>query len=216
MTTDGILHPESDRLEAYVEGTLDDSDHAVVESHLVSCARCQVEVEEWKAMFSALAALPHFEPAPGFADRVMAGVFVHKPWTVRAAELIRRLIPSSTAGWMLATALLALPVVSAGGAVAWLLSKPTITPMGLWLFTRERMADGLMAIVIRVGTALMESNTVAWLRHSAGPLVADIGTAQLGAAAALFAALMLTSLWILYDNLFRTPTREEHYVMRCI
>src|SRR5690606_15160866 len=107
-----MLHPTPERLESYVEGALDDAERAVIESHLVTCARCQAEADEWKAVFAALSSLPRFAPSPGFADRVMAGVQVRQPWTVRVMDLLRRLVPSGTTGWLLATALLALPVVT--------------------------------------------------------------------------------------------------------
>lgn len=211
-----MLHPAPERLEAFVEGVLDDADRVVVESHLVTCARCQAEADEWKALFSVLSSLPRIEPSPGFADRVMAGVHVKQPWTVRAMDLLRRLIPSGTTGWLLATALLALPVLAAGGVMAWLLSRPTITPEGLWLFVRDRATDGLLSLAGRAGSAVLESSTTLWIWDSARRLATEVGTAELGAAAAAFAVMTVLASWILYDNLFRTSTRENHYVMHCI
>ncbi len=211
-----MLHPTPERLEAFVEGALADSDRVVLESHLVTCARCQVEVDEWKAVFAALASLPRIEPSPGFADRIMAGVRVRRPWLVRVVALLRRLVPTTTTGWMLTTALLALPVLVAGGAVTWLLSRPSITPEGLWLFVRGRVTDGVMSLAGRAGTAVLESSAALWLWESAKALIADVGAAELGAAAALFAMMTALSAWILYDNLFRTSRRENHYVMHCI
>ncbi len=211
-----MLHPTPERLESYVEGALDDAERAVIESHLVTCARCQAEADEWKAVFAALSSLPRFAPSPGFADRVMAGVQVRQPWTVRVMDLLRRLVPSGTTGWLLATALLALPVVTMGGLLAWLLSRPGITPETLWLFVRHRVSDGLMSLAGRAGAAVLESSTAQWVWDFAQRVFERVDTTQLGVAAAAFAVMTVVALWILYDNLFRTSSREKHYVMHCI
>jgi anti-sigma factor RsiW len=212
---DGMLHPTPDRLEAYVEGSLDDSDRAVLESHIVSCTRCQVEVDEWRAIFAALAALPAIEPSAGFVDRVMAEVHVHRPWMVRVADLLRRLVPTSPVGWLVTMTILSLPLLVGGSTLAWILSRPTITPTGLALFVRDRVGDALLSLSGRVLLMIMENDTALGLWTSAKSLLANVSAAKLGAAAAMFAVLMVVSLWVLYDNLFRTSTREEHYVMRC-
>lgn len=210
-----MLHPPAERLEAYVEGALDDADRVVVDSHLVSCVRCQNEVEDWRSVFTALASLPHLEPTAGFADRVMAGVLVRQTAASRLAELLRRVVPGGTAGWVLATVLLALPVLVAGGAMAWLLSRPAITPTGLMLFVRDRLTDGFLSLAGQAGSALLESSAAQWLVDATAPLLGGLSATELGAAAALFAVLMVVSLWILYDNLLRNPSRENYNVTYC-
>lgn len=216
MSTDGLQHPTPDLLESFVEGALDESDRVVIESHLVTCSRCQSEVDEWRALFTALSSLPRFAPSPGFADRVMAGVTVRVPWSVRVMAMLKRLIPSGTTGWLLATALLALPVVATGGLLAWLLSRPGITPETLWLFVRDRLTDGLMSLAGRASASVLESSTAQWVWEVAQRLLQEVDTTQLGVAAAVFAVMMVVALWILYDNLFRTASREKHHVMHCI
>jgi len=211
-----MLHPTPDLLESYVEGALDDSERVVIESHLVMCTRCQAEVDEWKALFTALSSLPRFAPSPGFADRVMAGVTVRRPLSVRVLELLRRLIPTGTAGWLLVTALLALPVVVTGGLLTWLLSRPGITPLTLWLFVRDRVSDGIMSLAGRASASLLENSTAQLLWEFFQRVIAGADSARLGVAAAMFAVLTVIALWILYDNLFRTSTREKHHVLHCI
>lgn len=210
-----MLHPTPDRLEAYVDGSLADADRAVLESHIVSCGRCEAEVEEWRALFAALSSLPHVEPTAGFADRVMAGVHVHQPWPARVAALLRRLVPTTTAGWALASAFLALPVLLAGGTTAWLLSRPWLTPQGLWLFARERAVDAVLSLAGRAGVAVLESDAALGVTTWARSLLTEVGARELGAAAALSATLIALSTWILYQNLFRTPTREKSYATYC-
>lgn len=211
-----MLHPTPDLLESYVEGALDDSERVVIESHLVMCTRCQAEVDEWKALFTALSSLPRFAPSPGFADRVMAGVMVKRPFSVRVLELLRRLIPTGTVGWLLVTAVLALPVVVTGGLLTWLLSRPGITPLTLWLFVRDRVSDGIMSLAGRASASLLENSTAQLVWEFFQRVVAGADSARLGAAAAMFAVMTVVALWILYDNLFRTSTREKHHVFHCI
>lgn len=210
-----MLHPASDRLEAYVEDSLDGSDRAVLESHLVSCIRCQSEVDELRALFAALGALPRLAPTPGFADRIMAGVQIRQPWTLRVAAWLRRWVPSGTTGWALVTAILSLPVLGAGGVTAWLLSQPRFTMHGLWMLVRDRTADAAMSLAARAGTAVIESNIALRLWEWASALPAGFGLGELGAAAALVATVTAGSAWILYQNLFRSSTREKTYGTYC-
>lgn len=201
------MHPTPDRFEAYVEGTLAAGDRAVLESHLVTCGRCQAEVEEWRALFTGLAALPRFAPAPGFMERVLAGVQVREPWAVRAAAWIRRLVPRTTRGWALAAAFLALPVITSAGALGWLLTRPMLTLQGLWLFTRDRVGDAVATLVGRSAGALVETPLTSWLVEAAARLQGT-GLSDLGAAAAVFGTMSVVSAWILYQYLLHTPTRK--------
>jgi len=206
------MHPESDRLEAYVEGGLPPAERAVLESHLGACARCQAEVEEWRALFGLLASLPRLAPAPGFADRVLAGVRVRRPWPARAAALLARLWPRGTRGWALAAAFLAFPVVLGGALAGWLLTRPGVTPWALWVFVRDRAGEALGALAARAASGVLESTLVLRAVQAVESLVTRAGVEALGAAAALFATLMLVSAWVLYQNLFRTPSRGAHHV----
>lgn len=210
--TESLLHPTSELLEAYVEGSLQDSERVVLESHLLSCSYCQAEVEEWKALFAGLAALPHFEPGPDFADRVLAGVRLRQPWTVRVAELLRRLVPKTTVGWALVAACVALPFLVFGGVLAWLFTWPSVTPRGLWLYARERLTDAVLSLVGQAGAAVFESEVARGVVQWGRAWVATVDPSAVGAGLALFATLTLVSAWVLYQNLFRTPARERRYV----
>lgn len=57
-----MTHPE-DLLADYVDGTLSDTERAVVDAHLDTCAACRQEVELATGAVSALASLPE-EPVP--------------------------------------------------------------------------------------------------------------------------------------------------------
>jgi anti-sigma factor RsiW len=202
-----MMHPAPERLEALVEGSLDPADQAVVESHVGACPRCEGEVEELRSLFAAFAALPQHEPAPGFAERVMAGVRVHTPWPARIAAFVERLFPKTTRGWALASAFLALPLLALGGAVAWVLQQPWATAQGLWLVAETR------------GTAAAQA---AWLwaaeRALASPLAVTVGELAraadvrgVGLVALAFGLVMSVSIWILWVNVVRTPSRKITY-----
>src|SRR5690606_27309414 len=130
-----MYHPAADRLEALVEGSLEPGDRVVLESHLIACPACQARVEEWRSRVAALDGLPQYEPAAGFADRVMTQVQVAprriwqqtwQQWAGRAGALVVRATPKTNYGWSLAVAMLALPVLLGGGIVTWLVTRSYI------------------------------------------------------------------------------------------
>jgi anti-sigma factor RsiW len=186
---------------------MSDADRAVLESHLVGCTQCAGEVEEWRALFSALAAMPHLDPTPGFADRVMAGVRVHHPWPARLAALVRRLVPATTMGWFLVTVLLSLPALTMGGAVTWLISRPWLSLDALWIFITFRVEAALFALAKRAGAMVIESQATLWVVDAVKQLLTWLGVPGIGAAAAIGAVLITLSIWTLYQNLFRDSKR---------
>lgn len=205
-----MLHPTPDRLEAYVEEALPDAERAVLESHLEGCGRCRTEVEEWRALFTALETLPAFEPASGFTERVMAQVRLPVPWWARLVAMVTQLAPRSTFGWVLVAGLVSVPALTAGGAVAWLLTRPAVSPQALWvLFTQGATqmagsgADWVLARLMGTDAAALALTAVAWMQEA--------GTHSMASAAALFATLTVTSAWILYTNLIRPDTRGRGY-----
>ncbi|MEX0907004.1 MAG: hypothetical protein WD054_01640 [Gemmatimonadota bacterium] len=217
-------HPTADRLEAFIEGVLEDCDRVVVASHIVGCARCQSEVEEWRSLFAALSSLPSLEPAVGFADRVMLRVRVaarphwHAAWwaaweqaAAHAAALAGRLTPKTTFGWGLVAALLALPVALGGGIVAWLVTRSYLTPQALWLYTRDGIVNGLQGVGSTAIAFVMRSELAAWTVARSVEFVDTAGMTGVGAIIAAAGVLTMLSIWILYRNLFRTPTRESDY-----
>lgn len=211
-------HPTTDRLEAYVEGLLDQSERVVMESHLLSCPGCQQEVDEWLGLFAALSDLPDLEPSPNFADRVMARVRIspRRAWQQQAARtnaMLTRVLPKTTFGWALATALLALPVLFGGGLTVWLLSKPNVTVLTLWTFLSSQVVDGVRAFGSSAISTIMQADVVAWLVARSADLFAAGGTAGVGAVAATAAVTTMLSVWVLYRNLVRTPSRDSNYAL---
>lgn len=209
-------HLTPDRIEAYLEDALAAGERAVVESHLVGCTRCQSAIDEWRTLFEALASLRRPAPAPGFAERVIAGVRTRRPWYVRALAWLDGLLPQTTTGWALATAMLAIPVLTFGGATAWLLSKPWITVQGLWVFATTRAGRALATLFDAGAEALLSSTAVTWLDQTGRGVLEGAGLSALGAGIAGFALLTAVSTWVLYRYLFRTTTRDNGYVSYCL
>lgn len=207
-----MQHPTTDSLEAYAEGAIGLGHRATIETHLLGCPRCDAVVEEWRSLFHALAALPRFAPAANFASRVMAQVRIPLPWYARAADMVARVLPSTTRGWAILAAVLALPILAGGTFMAWLLSKSYVTTHGLWVFVTDRLATAAYALLTGAMTFLMQTDVVAWLAKSAETLVQTGGLRGIGALAAGGAVLIVISVWVLYTNLFRTSDQESTYV----
>jgi hypothetical protein len=77
---------------------------APLKAHARQCAECQAELETARLVAGELDLLPHFSPAPLFADRVMQQVQVFEPWHVAVGDAVRRLVPQSTPARVLAAA----------------------------------------------------------------------------------------------------------------
>jgi anti-sigma factor RsiW len=217
---DPILHPASDRLQAFVEGVLDAADSAIVESHLQGCAACQSDAEQWRSLFSVLATLPRYAPAPNFASRVMARVKLPDPWYVRAAARVQAelqlLVPKTTRGWAVATACLGLPMLVFSALAAWLLSKPYITPQGMLTFAADKLESFATVNASGVYASMIQSNAALYFARALNSL----SNAGLGATGALFAAFTLgvgVSIWYLYQTLFNKSTTRGNrdYVSYC-
>ena len=216
MTGDPMLHPNSDRLQSYVEETLDAAERALLESHLLGCDTCRDEVEEWRSLFSVLTTLPQFSPSVHFADHVMASIKLPDPWYVRAlvkvGDRVQVLAPKTTRGWAFATAFLATPFVIFGALATWLLSKPYITPSNAFAFVMHRGAELLDSGAQAVLAYLLQTDVALFVARQFEALA----TAGLGTAGALLAGVAVAtagSAWILYQNLFRAQAhRNERYV----
>jgi anti-sigma factor RsiW len=63
-----------ERILAYVDGRLKDSERSETEKHLASCVACRVRVNEFRSVGELLDELPLVEPSPSFDVRVRARV----------------------------------------------------------------------------------------------------------------------------------------------
>jgi anti-sigma factor RsiW len=204
-------HPTSERLEAFVEGILDEGDRAVVASHLLACPRCEGEVEEWRSLFAVLRSLPSFVPEPGFATRVMAHVRIPAPWHARASGFFSRFIPRTTGGWAVAAALLAIPVLTGVSFMAWLLSKSYVTANGLWVFATGQFSSVAGRTARGLFDGLLETSVAAWVARGLDA-AQSAGVREVGVLAVGGALLTIVSAWVLYRYLFRPSNGNSNHV----
>lgn len=205
------FHPAPEEIEAFAADSLSAAERTALESHLAGCVECAAEVEEWRALFAGLAALPHLDPAPGLADRIMAEVRLHQPWHQRFVALLSRLIPTTTGGWFLATAFLALPLLVIGGTAAWLFSRPGISIENLRVVMGFQIEEAIASLIGRIALLLLENETALQILSGLHRTMISLGGRGIGIAALLGAATTTISVWIIYRNLFRGTPRGGSY-----
>lgn len=198
-----MSHPETERLQELAAGRLESAEAAVLESHLVGCVRCREELGEWRTLYARLGELEPLAPAADFGDRVMARVRVRVPLTVRLLALLDRLLPTSTRGWALAGAFMAVPALVYVGAFAWLASRPWFSTSWLLSIAQEGVIAGVSSLSVAVWGWIAAQPLV----QGALTTVASMGTQTLGLGAAVFGTAMVVSAWVLYRHLIRTPGR---------
>ena len=210
--SESILHPDTEKLQSFVEGTLDDAGRAVLESHLIECSACQTEVDEWRSLFTVLAELPQFSPSPVFADNIMAMVKLPDPWYVRAlvrvGDRAHRYAPKTSRGWALAAACLALPLTLFGVLATWWVSKPYITASNVFAFALHRGEELVNSVAQGALSQVMQTDVALFIVKQLDVLT----TAGLGAAGALLAGIAVTtvaSIYILYQNLYRANAHKN-------
>lgn len=203
-------HPTTERLQGLVEESLDAAVRASVESHVAGCPRCRTEVVELQSLFAALRDLPVLAPSAGFADRVMAKVRVRRPALDVAGAWLERIAPQTTRGWAAAAAVLAMPVLGATVLIAWLMSQPGVSAQGLWTLG-VGLAGDAASMSWQWAWARLAGSTLAVWASQLTELLGSVGRGELGLAAVLFMTLTLGSIYVLYQNLFRTKAqRVEH------
>jgi anti-sigma factor RsiW len=62
------------KILAYVDGRLKESERLEMEKHVAACGACQLRVNEFRAVASLLDEVPQIEPSPAFDVRVRARV----------------------------------------------------------------------------------------------------------------------------------------------
>lgn len=210
--SDELLHPTPDRLEALAAGEIDAADAAVLESHLQGCTHCRAEIEEWRALFGALAALPSFAPAPQFAQNVMARVQIRQPMATRLARLADRtadrLVPRTPRALALVAAAFTVPAAALITLIVWISARPWLSVEAIAAFALQRTAALLNAVPGQALALLQRSGIGAWVGEALQRL--SSGTGSIGAAVALFATLTVLSAFVVYRNVFRAPTRGNN------
>src|SRR5690606_987517 len=92
----------------------------------------------------------------------------------------------------------------------WVMTRPGLRAQTLLVLLRDRAAELVMAFAGDAATAALETTLAARIAALIEKVLAA-APMQLGAVAAVFAALTLASVWVLYRNLFRPSNREVHH-----
>ena len=166
-----ISHLTADDLDAFHSASLS----VAAREHLDECAECRALTQQDQALLDALAALPAFEPAAGFADRVMAKVALPRPAVVRLFS--PRL------------ALAATVIVALGASIVWSLFNRTV--LLSWLDqSAAAIGRGLWTGIRVVATNLTEQPWFAGVRgfaSSTARLVLTGGGLLIAYGAAVYA-----------------------------
>ena len=197
--TNETTHLPTWTLEELAEGTLSHSEKALAMEHVRQCSRCAAEVDAHRALFSALASLPSFEPSPSFADTVMARVTL--PVTAPEAVLRRRWLPKTRRGWMTAGIGALAPLLPLAAMVSWLSGQGVNAGSAAgraWGW----FAAAVWSLVVRAAGAFVGSGIWEWLVTTGNDLVG--GTRGLGVAAMVFAVAVPASAWAM-TRLLKTP-----------
>jgi hypothetical protein len=186
-------------LEELAEDNLSHAEKALALEHVRQCSQCAAEVNAHRALFSALAQLPSWEPSPGFADAVMSRVAL--PVAVPEAVFRRRWLPRTARGWMMAVAGTLAPLLPLFAVLGWLTGRG-MSPGALFGVARHWVADAGWGLLVRLTGAVVRSGVWEWLVTTGNDLVG--GTRGLSAAAVVFAVAIPLSGWMMV-RLLRTP-----------
>lgn len=219
--SDRLNHLSEERLHGYVEEGLDAAERAVVDRHLSACTRCRGEVGELRSLFLAFQELPTLAPSAAFADQVMEKVRVRRPamawvsewageWASGGARWVERLVPQTTRGWAAVTGLFALPAVTVTVLLWWLLSQPGVTPQSLWLIASSVTGDAVATGWQWAVTQIAGSGAAAYALQLV-ELIGSVGRGEIGLAVVMFATATAASVYVLYQNLFRTNARRTEH-----
>lgn len=177
-------HLAPDEIEAAAEGSAMLS--VSLREHARSCAACAREVAELRRLSEALASLSPREPAPGFADRVMARVRLPLPWHRRLALAVRERTAAGIAMTATLGALLA-------GTGLWAFSFPHLSPTLLAGWLAGHAGDLLWEGAMTAGRFAYAMG----LTDLAGALQAEVSLASAFAALATIALVGVGALSVM-------------------
>lgn len=104
-----------------LDGLLDQQISPRVTSHLATCAECASMVERDRRVVQALAALPYYDAAPDFGDRVIRGI---TPRQAPAAVVVAERSPRAVAARRRAIGALVLAGGGLAAGFAWAATHP--------------------------------------------------------------------------------------------
>ncbi|MBI1795824.1 MAG: zf-HC2 domain-containing protein [Candidatus Eisenbacteria bacterium] len=143
--------PETDRIEAWLDGDLPPAASLVIEAHLAGCRDCAREAASLRRLFAHLAVSPARDPGPRLTERILDRV---APSRVRRRQV-------TVLGWCYT----AVSAVSTFAFISWIIRPETPATLG-------RLVGGAYSQLIRVGLFTLEAVTSSALRlhHGLGVL----------------------------------------------
>jgi hypothetical protein len=133
MTRPSGLHLSPDEFDACLTGTPGPE----TRQHLEQCDLCREQLRADREIAEQIATLPLMGPTEGFADRVMASVFIPDPFAIRSLQATRRRLLSRPKSLAFAATLMLVLVGSMTGSIVWSLqNQETLASIGSWLFAQ--------------------------------------------------------------------------------
>lgn len=213
-TADG--HLTGSAAQDLLEGLLPRPQAVTAEEHLHACRLCRDEVDAWRTLMVRLDDVPRMAPSPGFSERVMAHVRVKSALAVarptvreRLAAWLESISPRTRKGFAGLAGAAVTPMATLALVAYVVFSHPLVTVGNLLTFFWLEAQDVTGALLSTLLGGTVESGLLArgW------DLVQTVGGSP-GAAAllfALFSALTVAAVWVLYRNLIATHTVDERY-----
>lgn len=167
-------------------------------THLETCSACAREARENLALARALATLPELTPAPGLADRVLAGLSRPAAPAVPARARQHRWLPARRRPWALAAGLAGLSLVSTTAAAVLIASWP---PAVAVVATLTAQAANLLAAARE--TVAAQLGAIPWAETVTLLASEPLRLAAFAFLAVTTYATLLAALW----NLMRPPRR---------
>jgi anti-sigma factor RsiW len=208
FVSDSRLHLSDWTLDQLAEGELPADERSMAERHVDGCPACSARLATCRNLFTALSALPRFEPSHGFADAVLARTRM-QPEPGLLAQWLRWATPTTRRGWALLIAALAAPALPILIAAVWLLTHPALTVEALWEWTLLRMSTSARAAG-DVAAGWADGTGASMLITWGYSIVNAVPLAAVTAVLVVLAVAIPLSAWALF-RLVRTPNRNITY-----
>ncbi len=197
--------PESIRAQDYLDGELVPAEREAFEAHLALCADCEREVAVFRLVLTRISALETWDPADGFADRVLAEALPRQ--SRRWAKVFAWGAAASVAvsvGVIAAAAMLPGPRAWSTG----LFADATLSLAGSCVFLLKSINGGVLSVLDGLGAAGALLTKLGSLAR-----VLAMSASQPAMAFTLWAALLtgVALLWWMRPREDRS-VREDHHV----
>lgn len=161
---------------------------APLRRHLEGCSSCQASFDALASVVNRLEALPHFHPAPLFADRLMAHVEVYQPWHVAARDVLGRLIPESTAGRVVMGGVGMGAAAGVTAALVWVGQRADAV-IFVGNFGLQRIRSGMATALVDATSSLLGSGAADALLSGGALVLVGAGGAAVAGVVGMAAAM---------------------------